>query len=111
MQSSCAIATGGCIGQQLVPLQERHLALLRPWRAVDVLQPYARLRLDILSATRLMPGDIGGTSDPFVEVYVDDELTHTGPVRNFTLNPKWNWSVELEVYSVLAHVQVRVLDK
>jgi hypothetical protein len=91
-------------------------ALLAPQRALETIEPYADLHMDIHSAMELVPSDPSvfsrkGTADPYVIVYVNDEPQATGPSQSSTLNPKWSFRLRLDIYSPLSIVQVRVMDK
>ena len=67
---------------------------------------------EVVEGRKLAAKDVGGTSDPYPVVgLVNDsgELerkawsTWTGPVRDFTLNPLWNYSCTVYAQQSLAH--------
>jgi len=89
----------------------RNLAQVRPERALHKLHGYAVLELKIVKARRLEAADLIGTSDPYVEVYVNDkvrEKTHHIPR---TLDPVWDWSGSVEIKHPDAVVMLLVSDK
>jgi len=88
----------------------RGLAFDRPDRARNKLGPYAELKLNIVKARRLIAADIHGTSDPYVNVYVDDILKANTPYITMNLNPVWDWEVDIEIHNPASVVLLQVLD-
>lgn len=94
------------------PFEEpfRSRVLDEPERAAETLEPYSILNLTVVSAQSLLACDIDGRSDPFVEVYLNDVLQGKSERKMFTLSPKWNFNIKLEIYSPLSIVHIRVMD-
>jgi len=88
----------------------RGLAIDRPDRARNKLGPYAALKLNIVKARRLIAADIHGSSDPYVNVYVDDILKASTPHIKLNLNPVWNWKGDIEIYNPASVVLLQVFD-
>lgn len=75
--------------------------------------PYAVLHLDISEAVHLPPSDFFGRADPYVEVYVNDELRCSNREHRvmMSLNPKWNFTaLNMAIHSPLSIVRVVVID-
>lgn len=92
----------------------RYRVLTSPQRALDTLEPYAKLHIEVIQGKDLVPMDNGmvhPTSDPFVEVYVNDVLHSTSGWKAFTNNPKWDFDVAVEVFSPKTIVRVQIVDR
>jgi len=71
------------------------------------------LRVEIVEARNLIAADLGGTSDPFVELIVGDEVPKKGTVPSFTsvvwknLDPVWE---ETFIFNVKREFSILTLD-
>jgi len=88
----------------------RDRAFRDPERAVETLTPYASLHLNVIEAVGLLPADVLGAADPYVQVFVNDVLQETSTHRTFTLEPSWNWDVSVDIWSPFTIVRVQVTD-
>ncbi|CAK9051318.1 unnamed protein product, partial [Durusdinium trenchii] len=77
---------------------------------LDTVGPYARLHLTVHGASRLLAQDYCGTSDPYVEVYVNDIKRGQSRHVNFTLNPQWNFSEVVDIWSPFSIITLRIVD-
>eukprot|EP00913_Durusdinium_trenchii_P015142 g14203.t1 len=78
---------------------------------LDTVGPYARLHLTVHGASRLLAQDYCGTSDPYVEVYVNDIKRGQSRHVNFTLNPQWNFSEVVDIWSPFSIITLRIMLK
>ncbi|CAJ1445632.1 unnamed protein product [Effrenium voratum] len=77
---------------------------------LETVGPYARLHLKVHRASRLLALDYCGTSDPYVEVWVNDIKQVKSKHVNFTLNPTWDFSEIIDIWSPFSIVTLRVVD-
>ncbi|CAE7200514.1 RASA4 [Symbiodinium necroappetens] len=72
---------------------------------------YATLHLAIHSAKNLLAMDASGTSDPYIEIYVNDvQRAKTKTVKR-TLNPTFAFEEEIAIWSPFSIVTLRAVDK
>jgi hypothetical protein len=95
--------------------ERRDLVYTRPDRARDKLKPYSSLELKIVKAKNLIAADFVGagalaSSDPFVEVFVDDSKKGETETRIKTLNPVWNFETTLEIKHPASVLLLQVMD-
>lgn len=96
--------------------EQRHLAYDKPARANDRLAAYAVLDLKIIKASNLSANNqnfgVAPTSDPYIEVYVDDVLKDKSQKVDLTVNPVWNWTPKngIEIRNPASIVLLRVMD-
>merc|ERR1712110_870963 len=75
------------------------------------------LRVEIVGARNLVAADLGGTSDPFVQLIVGDEVPKKGTVPYFTsvvwknLDPAWEETFIFEVKRDFSILTLDVYDK
>jgi Ca2+-dependent lipid-binding protein len=67
------------------------------------------LEVTVVSAERLMAADRGGTSDPFIELWVGGKK-HKTSTQKKTLNPRWDEPFVLEVPPGTISLDVLVFD-
>jgi len=79
-------------------------------KAMDLLRPYAVLHLQVREAKRVLGADFLGKSDPYFIIYVNDVEHYKSPAVHFSLNPKWDIPVEIEVYSPFTMVRIVLVD-
>ncbi|CAL1163698.1 unnamed protein product [Cladocopium goreaui] len=77
---------------------------------LETVGPYARLHLTVHGAAKLLAQDYCGTSDPYVEIYVNDVKKGKSHHQNFTLNPRWNHSAVLDIWSPFSIITLRIMD-
>lgn len=99
-----------CLAKDPFKHPYRRRAMLKPDRALDTLEPYAKLHVTAAAARQLLACDVSGRSDPFVEVYMNDRLQGKSHWQLFTVHPEWNFTITLDVWSPLSVVQIRVMD-
>lgn len=61
------------------------------------------MHVTLIEATSLVPADINGKSDPYCNLRIGSEMTHTSSVRTSTLNPWW---METFCFRVDAHARL-----
>lgn len=93
----------------------RWRCLANPKRAYETLGPYATLSIDIVKGKDLIGADtslvLTPTSDPFVEVELDDMLVYHTPTVNMALHPEWYHHGSIDIVSAMSMVRLQVLDK
>lgn len=77
---------------------------------LEILGPYAQLHLCVKEARRLLPLDCCGTSDPYVEVFVNDVPLRRTPHMPRTLSPTWHEDFVLDIWSPFSIIRVAVMD-
>eukprot|EP00434_Breviolum_minutum_P031146 symbB.v1.2.027545.t1/scaffold2835.1/size69263/2 len=96
---------------QTTPFEQSFLKLLTGAQYnLETVGPYARLHLTVHRASKLLAQDICGTSDPYVEVYVNDVKQGQSRHVNFTLNPQWNYSEVVDIWSPFSIITLRIVD-
>lgn len=78
---------------------------------MDSLQPYGQLRLHIHRASELRPTDVNGRCDAYCKVYLNDEIEGKSEPIWFSREPVWNWEIELDIFSPLSVVLIKVMDR
>jgi hypothetical protein len=100
----------GKVAQRINFHAERSKALFFPTRARDKLTCYAELDLKIVKARDILAGDLHGTSDPYVQIFVDDvEKARTQTIL-LTTDPIWNYSKVLPIKNPGSVVQLQICD-
>ena len=68
------------------------------------------LHVNVIRSRNLLDMDLGGTSDPYVNVYVGSSIMKTG-IKYKTLNPEWNALFSFDMNRSCRYAKIEVFDK